>query len=250
VQSALQDFLAALVSEELSAIDRVIAVIWFHGATAKNDDVPLRGLLAEIEEAGYGQQNLTRTSKALARDARVVKSNSGFKIRATARAALDEKFLPFLAQRPIPVSSSVVPADLFAGRWSYVERVVAQLNASYDASLYDCSAVMCRRLVETLLIEVFEMLDRANEIKAPDGQFFMLAGLVAVAASDSGLSLGRNSKQALKALKELGDLAAHNRRFNARKSDIDSVKSGLRIVAEELLNIWDEERRRRKEKGE
>jgi hypothetical protein len=249
MQSALQDFLAALVSERLSAPERVVAAIWFHGTTGSNGEGSLREILAEIEQAGYGQQNATRIAHSLSRDQRLVKGKSGFRIRATSKPDLDGRFLAFLAQRPIPVSSSVVPMELFRGRWSYVERVVIQLNASYDGSLYDCSAVMCRRLIETLMIEVFEMLGRAAEIKAPDGHFLMLAALAEVAARDSGLNLGRNSKHALKSLKELGDLAAHNRRFNARKGDIDDIKSGLRIVVEELLNIWDEARRTRKENG-
>lgn len=249
MQSALQDFFAALARERLSASERVVAAIWFHGATGKNGDVSLRDVLAEIEEAGYGQQNATRIAQAVSRDQRLVKGKSGFRVRATSRANLDGRFLQFLAQRAIPVSSSVVPIELFRGRWSYVERVVIQLNASYDANLYDCSAVMCRRLIETLLIEAFEMLGRATEIKGPDGHFLMLAGLADVASRDCGLNLGRNSRHALKSLKELGDLSAHNRRFNARKSDIDDVKIGVRIVVEELLNIWDEGRRTRKENG-
>jgi hypothetical protein len=43
--------------------------------------------------------------------------------------------------------------------------VVEQINKSYDIELWDCCAVMCRRLLETLIIEVYEKLGRANEIK-------------------------------------------------------------------------------------
>ena len=51
------------------------------------------------------------------------------------------------------------------------------------------------------------------------------------------INLGRNSKKGLKDLKELGDKSAHDRRFNARQSDIDLVKTGLRSAAEDLLHL-------------
>jgi len=41
----------------------------------------------------------------------------------------------------------------------------------------------------------------------------------------------------LNAFKKLGDLSAHNRRFNADSDDIDRVRGKLRVAAEELLDI-------------
>ena len=50
-------------------------------------------------------------------------------------------------------------------------------------------------------------------------------------------TIGRNAAQELPKIKKLGDLSAHNRRFNAKKSDIDSIKTGLRVVLEELVHL-------------
>ena len=41
----------------------------------------------------------------------------------------------------------------------------------------------------------------------------------------------------LRDFKNLGDLSAHNRRFNARKEDIDRVRDGLRVIVEELVHL-------------
>src|SRR5206468_1835173 len=98
----------------------------------------------------------------------------------------------------------------------YLERVVLQLNASYDTGLFDCCAVMCRRLLETLIIEVYEAAGRADELKGADSHFIMFAGLLAKLEKDKAFNLGRNSLQGLRDFKALGDLSAHNRRFNAR----------------------------------
>jgi len=127
--------------------------------------------------------------------------------------------------------------ELFAGTRGYIERVVDQINRAYDAELWDCSAVMCRRLLETLIIETYERSGRATEIKGSDDQFMMLNGLITFVETDSSIHLGRNAAKGLKDFKQLGDLSAHNRRFNARRNDIDRVRDGLRVASEELLHL-------------
>jgi len=51
------------------------------------------------------------------------------------------------------------------------------------------------------------------------------------------IHLGRNAAKGLKDFKQLGDQSAHNRRFNANANDIDRVRDGLRVAAEELLHL-------------
>lgn len=133
-------------------------------------------------------------------------------------------------------SGSVIPLGLVTGR-GYLEKVVLQLNVSYDAQLYDCCAVMCRRLLETLIIEVYEYCQRADEIKGTDGHFLMLNKLSTFFENDKAFNLGRNGLKGLRDFKTLGDLSAHNRRFNAHKEDIDRVRDGLRVAVEELAHL-------------
>ena len=96
---------------------------------------------------------------------------------------------------------------------------------------------MCRRLLETLIIETYERSGRATDIKGSDDQFMMLNGLITFIEADSSIHLGRNAAKGLKDFKQLGDLSAHNRRFNARRNDIDRVRDGLRVASEELLHL-------------
>jgi hypothetical protein len=96
---------------------------------------------------------------------------------------------------------------------------------------------MCRRVLETLLIEVYESKGRAAEIKGADGHFQMFAALLAHFEKDNAFHPRRNALKGLRDFKLLDDLSAHNRRFNARKDDVDRVRDGLRIAAEELLNL-------------
>ena len=97
--------------------------------------------------------------------------------------------------------------------------------------------MMCRRLGETLIIELYEAQGRAKEIKGTDDNFLMLNGLLGVLNNDNTVHLGRNAKRGLSGLKDLGDKSAHNRRFNALQPDIDAVSSDFRTAAEELLHL-------------
>jgi hypothetical protein len=69
-----------------------------------------------------------------------------------------------------------LPTAMFKGTRGYIERVIYQLNVSYSYGLYDCCTVMCRRLFETLIIEVYEGAGRADELKGGDGNFKMFCG--------------------------------------------------------------------------
>ncbi len=51
------------------------------------------------------------------------------------------------------------------------------------------------------------------------------------------LTLSRNAKQSLPKLKDIGDLSAHSRRYNAHRHDIDKIKDDLRLVVQELLGL-------------
>lgn len=96
---------------------------------------------------------------------------------------------------------------------------------------------MMRRLVETLLIEAYEALGRENEIKDGSDNYLMLRDIVSRALGATHIGLGRDAKDALSKIKEMGDRSAHNRRYNAVRPDMDKVQSGLRVVVDELINI-------------
>jgi hypothetical protein len=96
---------------------------------------------------------------------------------------------------------------------------------------------MCRRLLETLIIEVYEFPGEADQIKGHDGHFLTFNGLITHITGDRDLDLGRNAVQPLRDHKALGNQSARNRRFNAQVNDIGRVRDGLRVAAEELLHL-------------
>lgn len=142
-----------------------------------------------------------------------------------------------LTADPVPETEQVLPMAVVEGTRGYIERIVTQANGCYEHQWYDACAVLIRRLVETLIIEVYEKHKKAAEIQDPDGNFLMLNHLVGKLAADSTWNLGRESKAALPQLKSLGDRSAHNRRYLAKKGDIDKVLSGLRVLVDDLLHL-------------
>lgn len=233
-----KDFLIALSRPKLATHERCIALLWWHGLEDPTVAIPVKQLCEEVERAGYPRQNVSRMRAALARDRRTSKGpNDSFRIRIDARENLDGEYVKFVRSRPIKHSDSVLPFELFKGTKGYLEKVTLQINASYETGLYDCCAVMCRRLLETLIIEVYEAKGASNVLKGPDGNFYMFSGLLLVLENDKSLNISRVAIQGLRDFKRLGDLSAHNRRFNARISDIDRISTSLRIASEELLHL-------------
>lgn len=123
------------------------------------------------------------------------------------------------------------------GTTGYLEKVIHQINGSYENGWFDACAVMIRRLVETLIIETFENHKIASKIKNKDGDFFFLRDLITATLQEPQWTLGRATKRALPKLKDVGDKSAHSRRYTAHKRDIDSIKDDLRISVQELLYL-------------
>ncbi|GAA5085452.1 hypothetical protein GCM10023210_06290 [Chryseobacterium ginsengisoli] len=164
-----------------------------------------------------------------------IKKEEGYAFNRSIRKKLDDEFN--LKPLKVTLTNNLFPLELLNNTRGYIEKIGNQAIFCYDYGQYDASLVMIRKLLETLIIEIFEKFKIPNEIKDSDGNFYMLAQLVDNLISNSNWNLGRTTKQYLPKIKKLADTSAHNRRFNAKKSDIDQYKNELRMIIEELLLI-------------
>lgn len=140
-----------------------------------------------------------------------------------------------------PPSDSLFPLSLFEGTRTYLINIAKQAIQCYDFGIYDASLVMIRKLIETLIIELFEKYSISDRIKnAQTNNFYFLSDLIPILIKEEGFwNISRNARKALPDIKEKGDMSAHNRRYNATKSDLDKISNGLRIVIEEIIHIID-----------
>lgn len=135
-----------------------------------------------------------------------------------------------------PSSEMVLPSSVLAKAPTYLQRSLLQANGCYERRWFDASSVMIRKLVENLIIEVYEKHGKGDEIKK-DGDYLMLSGLVSAMLNQKHWQLQRETKRELPEIKKLGDRAAHIRRYEATKQDIDQIRSGLRTTVDDLLHL-------------
>lgn len=137
-----------------------------------------------------------------------------------------------------PINEFMLPHAMVKGTRGYIERVVFQINGCYEKGWFDGCAVMMRRLIETLIIECFEKHGIAHKIKNnPTGDFLFLRDLIDKLLQEPAWNLGRNAKQALAKLKNVGDQSAHSRRYNAHREDIEKLADDFRTVCQELIYL-------------
>lgn len=136
-----------------------------------------------------------------------------------------------------PKSEPVLAAAVLAKAPSYLQRTLLQANGCYEQRWYEAASVMIRKLVENLIIDVYEQHRKAEEIKNKDGDYLMLSGLVNAVLGQTYWSLQRETKKSLPEIKQLGDRGAHNRRYEANRQDIDKTLPGLRATVDDLAHL-------------
>jgi hypothetical protein len=137
-----------------------------------------------------------------------------------------------------PETQQILPHAIVSNTRGYIERVTFQINGCYEKGWFDACAVMMRRLLETLIVEAFEHHKLDAKIKNPSsGEFLFLKDLIDRTIQEPSWNIGRNAKQALPKLKQLGDQSAHSRRYNAHREDIDKATHDFRTVCQELIYL-------------
>lgn len=134
---------------------------------------------------------------------------------------------------PVP-EETILPNDLFSKAPRFLVTIQQEINASYQYGLYDCTAIMMRRLTEILLIQAYRKKGIESDIKNED-YYINLDGIIKNANTNTVLDLTASTKKNLKSIKEFGNLSAHRILFNCTQSDIDAIKMKFRTVIEELL---------------
>lgn len=137
----------------------------------------------------------------------------------------------------VATTQPVIMMSLVRGTRGYIERVANQINGAYEKGWYDACAILLRRLIETLIIETFEHYNIASKIQNASGDFLYLRDLIDKTLAEKTWNLGRNTKQALPKLKDIGDKSAHSRRFVAQRGDIQPLLADIRTVVQELLYL-------------
>jgi hypothetical protein len=176
---------------------------------------------------------LSNNSKK-AKSQKFVKSENGILLSREYENRIKDKINETIEAVP---TNSLFPFSLLTNTRGYIENIGKQAVIAYDHGLFDASMVMLRKLVEILIIELFEKKGIESEIKNSNNDYLYLSDLITKLLSNHSnhWNLSRNLRNGIGVIKRYGDLSAHNRRYLARKSDVDNIKDDVRIIIEELL---------------
>lgn len=136
-------------------------------------------------------------------------------------------------------SSEFIPAEIANGTRGYVIRVTNQINGCFQADCFDACGVMIRRLLETLIIEVFEEKGLESEIKDSGGNYFMFTDFVSKLISTPQTPVGRTTRKELPTIAIVLNNCAHNRTFNISKPQLVQYQAAIVIAVQELISLWD-----------
>ena len=117
-----------------------------------------------------------------------------------------------------------------------VQSLCEQINASYENHLYDCAAVVMRRLLESLLVLAFQNANIEAEIMDKSGSHHIaLDGIIKKAEQNAVLALSSNTKKDMVLFKDLGNYSAHKIWYNCTQGDLKPHILKYRAIIEELL---------------
>jgi len=230
-------FAKDIASLQLSHTDRAIAFLWFYRQTQEFEERTASELANDLHDEGFPKPNVTRLNRDLGRSRLTIKGRraGSFQIDVRRLSDLQDSYGQLLKTKKVDVQDSVIPADWVEGTRIYLERMVHQINGSYDYGFYDACATMSRRLMESLIIEIYIHDGRQHEVQN-GGVFLGLEKLIAHARADSKLTLGRNTPKTMTDVKQLGDTAAHDRVYITSKQDIDDLLPKYRRMLQDLLS--------------
>lgn len=170
------------------------------------------------------------------RDSFFIKGKEGYTLQRNIvdriKKELDEDY-------EVVVTEEILPLDILDTTPYYIQRIAKQMNQCFECHLYDATLVMMRKLAETLIIECFERYNEDTTIKDNTGHFYYLSDLIPRFIASDKWNVSRNLETNIRKVKKYGDLSAHNRRFLAKKSDLEEFKFELRQMAQEIILIID-----------
>ncbi|TET38305.1 MAG: DUF4145 domain-containing protein [Planctomycetota bacterium] len=231
-----EQFAQEIACLKLSHLDRAIAFLWFYRQTQEFDERTASELANDLHDEGFPMPRVGRLEEGLKRSRYTISGQrkGSFQIDVRRLPDMEEDYGEYLSIKVVEVSDDVLPNNFVAGTRVYLEKLVHQINGCYDNGFYDACAALCRRLMESLIIEIYIREGRKSEIQS-NNVFFYLDKLIKHITADTAITLSRNTPRTMNDVKQLGDTAAHDRTYITDKQDIDDIRAAYRRMIQELL---------------
>ncbi|MDY6948269.1 MAG: hypothetical protein SXG53_21385 [Pseudomonadota bacterium] len=233
------EFAAAIAPLDLSAEERAVALLWFYRESQEFEERTASELAADLNDEGFPRSNTTRLHSQLMASKYTVRGTRArsFQVSLKRLGELQGKYGQLASVNVVTVEDVILPSAWFLGTRPFFEQVTRQINGAYQYRFYDACAVLCRRLMESLIIEIYIALRRAPEIR-PGSGFLMLDALIRKIKADSAIVLSRGAPSTMDEVKSLGDTAAHDRNYITEPIDLsDDFRLRYRRLIRELMGL-------------
>jgi hypothetical protein len=235
----IEHFVTALSQQNLTELDMALAILWHEDYCSAGSELSTKTIAHQLTSSGLtGIINVARLGQKLTKSRDTLKGiKSGtFRIALKQKAKLDERYLPLLRQRRVQVSDDILPESQTKGTRGYIEKLALQINGTFEFGFYDACAVLCRRLVESMLVEAFDRAGHRVMIER-NGDLMGLDDILKQAKGGQFIKLPRGTPQTLEKVKEVGDTAAHDRYHITTEQDIAEFRSGFRKAVSQLMGL-------------
>ena len=229
-----------LVSEEAKELEIGVSLLWFLTHADQSVVVSAKEICDHMQDLGIRSGvNSSRLKSNLAKHPDVVKGRSAgtFRIKTGKTGPYESKYGDLRSPELIPVADNFLPASISLGGRKNLEAIRREINGTFEFGLYNACAVMCRRLMECLLIEVFDVSGNKSAISGADGNLLGLSDILAKAKAGSPIKLSRNAPRVADRVKDSGDAAAHSRHYVTSQRDIEDLNPGFRQLISELASL-------------
>jgi hypothetical protein len=235
----LEKFITESGLADLGELEKVFHFAFYHLKKGAIEEFSAADGARWVRESRMGNPNTSRLAAKLKSSRDTVKGNNKgcFRLHHNLLKEMDGKF-PQLAEKSQEVvdDGAILPPVLYEKTRGYIESLSKQINASYEHNIFDGCAVLMRRLEEVLLILAYEHLGIEAAIKDGSGNYFLLEGIVKNAGGNSKLSLSRNAKPTIEAIRKLGNYSAHKVTYTCKREYIREQITDFRALVDELLH--------------
>lgn len=135
------------------------------------------------------------------------------------------------------LESEFVPIEILENTRGYLLTVAEQVNNCFHHKAYDACGVMVRKLLEILIIEVFENKGIDAKIKDGDGNYLMFTNLVTKLINSPEINVGRTVKNELPKIAIVLNNCAHNRLFAITRPQLVNFQAIIVIATQELVTL-------------
>lgn len=223
--------------EALTVKEKAELIVYYN--QEKDNFLTLEELMVEFAKFGLNTPKNSRLREYLSKSKTVVRHADRKRYRIDSRqiSNLRSKYpIDSLSTEASPIDHSILPPEIYHGSRGYVVKLANQINVSYEVAAYDGCAVLMRRLLEVLLVTLYEKEKIRQEIESDQqGSLKNLSAIIQDTLSNKRFDLSKPSRDVIDNYRVIGNLSAHRIQYNYNRSEIDKIKGDYRVLIEELL---------------